>query len=383
MIYFLCHSDPANYQWDIVPLAEGLTELGVPFCSSTNYWKRDDGTYLLPQSDDVSPLSCDAIVVSSGFLKWVKDDGRVENGALPEWLRNRGKNGPKVIGLDVCDGYLSPITTRWACYFDVILRAHFNRRLWWPKNVRPWAFGLTDRIIRTADKSRRLWAERSGCIFSFGASHGYPHGARLWARDKILPQLTEAMVIDHFKDDLRKSPPQPSDALLWRQCVGRHSPAYFKRLGSSQICAAFCGELVPGLPSQVTFLVGGNRAKIKKTLWEIVSYVMGLPPRNIQSDSWRFWEALGCGSAVLHYNAQQSGWEMPVMPENWKHYIGVDLVHPEKAIERVLNEPELLEKVARQGREWALEHYSPRKAAERLLIYAGLCPESVASPKAT
>jgi hypothetical protein len=367
VIYFLCHPAPENYQWDIIPLAEGLLQLGIPFASSADYWLQPDESYLLPHDADIDPLDCELVIVSSGFLKWVKDGGGEEHGVLPEWLGRRGTRRCKVVALDVCDGYLTPATSRWNHGFDCVLRAHYNKRLQWPDNVRPWAFGLTDRILRASSEARLAWGDRDGCVFSFGASHGFPHGAREWAKREVLPELSNVLTIDSSEDDLRIPPSDSQEALLWKQCVRRHSSAYFSRMGASKACACFCGELVPGLPPRVSFLVGGNKARIKRIAWQLVSNSLRLLPRNVQPDSWRFWEALACETAVMHFDMEQSGWELPVMPENWKHYIGVDLDRPDKAIERLRDEPRLLENVAKQGRQWALENYSPLRAAQRLL----------------
>jgi hypothetical protein len=368
VIYFLCHPDAENYQWDVVPLAEGLSELGVPYCSSADYWMKPDGGYLLPKNPDFDPLSADAVVVSSGFLKWVKDDGQCEFGELPEWILKRPHGcRSKFVALDVSDGYLGPATTKWSAKFDLILRAQYNRRMWWNPNVRPWAFGLTQRIVESSRDVCRPWSERSGCVFAFGASHGYDHGSREWARRHLLAGFKALIGVDDSQDDLSVAPQNPRDALLWKQCLHRHSPSFFRRLGGAKACAAFCGELVPGMPKKVNFLVGGNRARAKRRFWECCSSALGLFPRNVQPDSWRFWEALACGTAVIHFDTKQTGWEMPVMPENWKHYIGVDVRRPAEALERLREEPEVLGRVARDGRNWALEHYAPKAVAGRFL----------------
>jgi hypothetical protein len=380
LIYFLCHPDPGNYQWDIIPLAEGLEALDIPCCSNADYWIKPDGNHLLKRSRVVDPLSCDAIVVSTGFLNWVKDDGKFESGALPGWLLTRGSGSrARVIGLDISDGYLSPVTTRWAQCFDVILRAQYNRRMWWPANVRPWAFGLTNRIMDAAGVSMKPWNERASCVFAFGASHGFVHGAREWATKRIRPQIAETLGITSSEDDLNLPPDNPGDALLWRQCVRRHSPAFFERLGSAKACAAFCGELIPGLPRKVDFLVGGNRAKLRRCLRQTFSTMLGLMPRNVQPDSWRFWEAIACGTAVIHFDMSQSGWELPAMPENWRHYIGVDLRRPKEAISRLRDDSSVLERVAQEGHKWAIEHYSPKAVALRFLHLAGLDNRAAAS----
>jgi len=60
------------------------------------------------------------------------------------------------------------------------------------------------------------------------------------------------------------------------------------------------------------------------------------------------------------------------MPENWKHYIGVNLENVDRDVRRITESPNLLEDVAAQGRQWAMENYSPKKAASRMLHAVGL-----------
>ena len=85
---------------------------------------------------------------------------------------------------------------------------------------------------------------------------------------------------------------------------------------------------------------------------------------------------MAAGCAAFNIDLDHYGVEIPVMPENWKHYIGVDLARPHKVIERLRDEPEVLGKVAASGREWAMQHYSPRRMAERLLDWSGVVSES-------
>ena len=55
------------------------------------------------------------------------------------------------------------------------------------------------------------------------------------------------------------------------------------------------------------------------------------------------------------------------MPQNWTHYIGVDLDYPQKTIERLLADSYLPKRIAETGRTWALEHYEPVAVAKRFL----------------
>lgn len=84
-------------------------------------------------------------------------------------------------------------------------------------------------------------------------------------------------------------------------------------------------------------------------------------------DSWRFWEALVNGCVTIHLDFERYGFLLPVMPENWKHYIGIDLANVKQDVERIMDEWNRMEEIAWNGRLWALEHYSPVAVARRFL----------------
>jgi hypothetical protein len=39
-VYFFCRNDPGNLLEDVIALAEGLVELGIPFYSNCDYWQQ-------------------------------------------------------------------------------------------------------------------------------------------------------------------------------------------------------------------------------------------------------------------------------------------------------------------------------------------------------
>ncbi len=84
-------------------------------------------------------------------------------------------------------------------------------------------------------------------------------------------------------------------------------------------------------------------------------------------DSWRFWESLACGCVTIHLDFDRYGFKLPVMPENWKHYIGIDLANAKQDVERIMDEWPCMKEIAWNGRLWALEHYSPIAVARRFL----------------
>jgi hypothetical protein len=90
----------------------------------------------------------------------------------------------------------------------------------------------------------------------------------------------------------------------------------------------------------------------------------------VQWDSFRFWEALAAGCAAFNIDLEYYGVVLPVMPVNGRDYLGVRFDAVEETITRLEADPGLLERVAEQGRQWALANYSPRAMATRLLEWS-------------
>ncbi|MFA6506539.1 MAG: glycosyltransferase [Treponemataceae bacterium] len=88
----------------------------------------------------------------------------------------------------------------------------------------------------------------------------------------------------------------------------------------------------------------------------------------MQWDSWRLWEGWAAGCVVMHIDFDKYGCRFPVQPQNWVHYVGFDLDNIDEDIARFLSlRDDELRQIADNGRSWAIEHYSPRSAAERFL----------------
>jgi len=59
------------------------------------------------------------------------------------------------------------------------------------------------------------------------------------------------------------------------------------------------------------------------------------------------------------------------MPENWRHYVGIDLDNMQDTVDRIADDPGILEKISAEGRQWAIENYSPVPTALRFLEMLG------------
>jgi hypothetical protein len=370
-VYFYCSDEALNLQEDVVALAEGFQELGVPFHGSCNYWLQstEPDDYLIKHDPQVGPEDCDLVIVSYAytyFMRPVTFD--LVRRPVPEAVRKKGRRYVTVY----CDNHDGHQTVSWEPEyrsFDLILRSKLNRRAWHPENMKPWVLGFTNRVVKATSDALPFLERKRTVLVNFGASHPYGHGTRTLAATTFLPQLEKLIPFDTTKDDLKVEPTDPYERLMWQQTGMRFSQNYYNRLKTSQAVACFCGELIPPMPwkNPGQYLVGGNKAKLKRAFFDALARLDPRPHRSVQWDSLRAWEAWVAGCATINIDLDLYGPVLPVMPENWKHYIGVDLGHPQKAFERLHDDPNLLERVACNGQKWAIENYSPRKMAEKVV----------------
>lgn len=372
-IYFFSCEEPDNYQNDMVQLAEGLEELGVPFFSRADYWKKSPkpGDYLFRASPEVDPRECDLLVVPYRWFRWFRiGDPVIRSRPMPpEILVPKSRRRYRTVYLDDNDGYNTPALRPEFRHFDLVLRTKFNRRTWNPPNFRPWAIGLERRVIEATRDAPPFRQRRPAIYVNYNASHPYMHSSRRRAMDELHPRLRG--VLETYQPpfaDLDAPPTDPQERLWWEQTNKRHSPEYYRRLKSCQACSAFCGELVPPMPwSPKIFEIGGNKAEIQKAFWRLLGKADPRPERIVSWDSFRFWETLAAGAVAFHVDLALHGVELPVMPQNWKHYIGVDFRNLDRDIRRIRESPNLLEDIAQEGKKWAFENYSPKKVAERFI----------------
>ncbi|MGV3464691.1 MAG: hypothetical protein ACO1OT_05295, partial [Heyndrickxia sp.] len=107
---------------------------------------------------------------------------------------------------------------------------------------------------------------------------------------------------------------------------------------------------------------------LKKKAYSIISKIAGKKNRIIQWDSWRFWESLCAACIPIHVDLEKYGVELPIMPNNWQHYIGIDLDNLNRDIERIAQDPSV-KSIGLQGRKWMIVNYSPKTSAQRILDY--------------
>ena len=368
-IYFFNSAVPELYQNDIIPIAEGLKELGYSFHARHDYWREEPGAdFLFKESPEVIPEECDLVIGTFMLFGVSKRDQRAEQEKFLSLLRKRSAK-TKVVFIDDSDGYATPSwrTDFRAC--DLICRTKYNTRAYAPPNAVPWAIGLTNRTLRMAasvpEPERRL----SAIYVNYGASHPYEHTTRLKAKMLLHPAL--APELETYQPEFAdlSSPPEDSyDRLMWEQTSKRHSRVYFERMKSCLVSSAFCGEEIPAAPwNPQSYCVGGGKARLRRRFFDWVQSIDPRPLRVISGDSFRFWESLACGTLPMQVDFQHYGLHMPVQPQPFEHYLPVNFDDLFSSVSRIKQAMPRLPEIAERGRDWALREYSPTAAARRLL----------------
>jgi hypothetical protein len=375
-VYFYCRNEEGNLQEDVITLAEGFRELGIPFSGNCDYWLESTtpGDYLIRHDPEIRANDADVVVVGYTWPFWIRmKTFDLVRRPLPEGLFKTGR-GYRTVYMDNHDGHRTVSWEPEFRKFDLILRSKLNRRAWHPDNMKPWVLGFTNRVLQATSDAPDFQQRKQTLLWNFGASHPYPHGARDITARIFERKIQKVLSIDRTKDDLEKEPADSYEALMWRQTGHRYSRNYYERLKQAKAVACFCGELIPPMPYRhpECYLVGGNKAKMRRAFYEMLGRLDPRPARSVQWDSFRFWETLCAGAVAFNIDLERYGAEIPVMPRNWEHYIGVDFNHVEGVIERLAAEPNLLAQIAAAGREWALRNYSPKAMAERFLTLTGL-----------
>lgn len=365
-IYFYTTStegtpEAAHFQDLLVNLATGLQQLGIKYYASNNYWQISPNSdrFLITATPDVIPNDCDIVVLER---QWYD-----ENGCLPPGLFPPDRQY-KTVYFDCNDGNQTSAWLPEFRQFDFIFRTHYVRHSKYPDNFYPWAFGLSKRVLQELDQPIP-WTQKQPSVLVNFRNKKFSHSLRSYLKKTFVPQLGKIMTLDTASDREAEFPQDPYHYLRWKQTGRRHYPHYYQRLKQSQASACFGGFfLAPRFTDDYD--------RISYYLARLISK-LGIKTKRIgQWDSWRFWEAMAAGCVTLHVDFAKYGFELPVMPENWRHYLGIDLDNLQESIEKIASQPEMLQEIATAGRTWAIENYAPLPTAIRFL-------ETVAEIKST
>jgi hypothetical protein len=356
-----------GYQHNAIGMAQGLRALGIPYEASADYWREADGNLLFQHRPEADPRDADIVILTEQFLHY-------GDGIIPEaYWASRGKK----VFLHTGDGMIMQKNMRQALYkkFDLILTFLYDG-IPYPANFRPWAYGLTQHMI---DLSRPDLPKEDKICLNYRNSHSVRQRAQEWLFDKLDPQRLDTTRetfdwsgLEHSKDF--------AEYVVW-QSAGRHNASYLERIGRSSATSAFGGDffIKPTLwgwyPWKFVNYFVDSAASIGRmnNLAKAIGLHTNHTYRIYQWDSWRMWEAFCAKSMAINVDFAQYRIRLPEMPQNYQHYLGVDLKNPQKAL-ALLNDPGRMQAIGEQGYAWALQHYAPKALAERLLRYVDELP---------
>ena len=337
--------ESSNYQHCAVALGEGLRALGVPFCANVDYWREKDG-FLFRRDPAVVPEDCSIIITGDEYGQESPVPGHLFGG------------GRRTVHIDSSDGWRTRAEAPAYRRFDLVLRTHSNAHYRYPSNVRPWAFGLTERILSHSSGGLPFQERARALLWPFRVSH--PVRSRA---SGVRSDLSGRFPADDSVD-AAPGPELLEEHALWAATGRRHYPAFFSRLRQTMLCAAFGGYFAPGI-------LGRTESLGERTLYAVCSRLRVATRTVMQFDSWRFWESLASGCLTLQLDYHRYGCLLPEMPVSRTHYAGIDLAERDPSAWILDSSDEELASVACTGRDWAVEHYAPAPTARRLLRLLG------------
>jgi hypothetical protein len=368
-VYFYCFPPTLNgqgdycsgyhyYQHETVCLGEGLKELGIDFYSNVNFWLPSlDESFLFRYDPDITPDDCDIVIINNFW--WQKRSQFARELFDCEYLLRKGRPHLTVL-LNSSDdapssNFLEPGFDR----FDYCFKSHLTKSSPLLSNTHPFPFGLSVRILREVQNAPTFSQRKPGLLINSRSSPYGDHSLRNYVQEHFLSRVNSIIPLDTTTVvDAHKG--GPYHAFHWAQTGGRHNPGYYKLLLSTTTCSSFGGYFISPFPYKSWTWTGRFCRKIITKLgWKT--------NRLVQWDSWRFWEALAAGCVPIHLDFDKYGFVLPVMPENWKHYIGIDLDDLDGSIKRIAENLERQPEISAEGQFWAIEHYSPVAVARRFL----------------
>ena len=197
-IYFYTTSEEgppegAYFQDLIVNLATGFKQLGIKYYASNDYWRisPESDRSLIEATPEVTHHDCDIVVLER---QWYE-----ENGCLPEGLFAPSRQY-KTVYLDCNDGTRTPAWLPEFQHFDFIFKTHYSNHTKYPDNFSPWAFGLSERVLRELEE-QIPWAEKQSRILVNFRNQKYSHSLRGYIQKTFVPQIEKLMTINTASDD--------------------------------------------------------------------------------------------------------------------------------------------------------------------------------------
>lgn len=351
-----------HYYHEIIALAEGFTNLGYKVIGNVNYWFQPENQEYLIKEDNWT-----------GFDLAIYDYRYVRSFAHLLFRKNYPNFdfSKKHVLVDRND-WINPIWEQKEHYkiFDLIVAGNLYNNIKYPDNVKPWAIGLTNRIINQIDKT---YNPNTDLTMAIGTNFRVPHNLRMKLHNGLKENIKNIRIQDYFTEAPEKNE-NSLDYLYWLSSTGRHNPKYYTYLNSVLLFSSYGGyyEYKPVLYQPYNFI-----KKIKRKPYYFYSKLLAALKKDIspacfifQYDNFRFWEVLYSRSCPINVNYESWSLKLSVNPEEGVHYLGINNFNFKEFSSRLekLSIDEI-KSIGEAGREWVFEHYSPLAQAKRVLNF--------------
>ncbi|MCF8422785.1 MAG: hypothetical protein K9H41_00430 [Bacteroidia bacterium] len=350
-----------HYYHEMIALAEGFNALGHSVIGNCNYWwQPETNSYLITDANEDTNFDIAIYdyryVTSFAHLLFRK--------GFPNFDRTK-----KHILVDRND-WLQPIWWKNKDYaiFDFIFAGNIYSNITYADNIKPWAIGLTNRIINSIDKFYDVDLKRENvAVCNFRVDHNM----RGYLLNQLKGSLKKYPVVEKFTTPNFNN---EIDTLYYKTSIKRHNPEFYKSLCEVKFFMAFGGyyEFKPTkyLPYKLLDKIlrkpaYWNYRRLKKKNHDFSNEIF-----IFQQDNFRFWEVLYSGSIAINLNLEYWNFKLPVMPVSGEHYFGIGKLK-DNQLENVLanlSDDEITQ-ISLNARHWVFEHYSPQAQAQRILSF--------------
>lgn len=350
-----------HYFHEIIALAEGFLELGHEILGNANYWwQPETNSYLI--AEDIANNDFDLAIYDYRYV--TSFSHLLFRKGYPNFEKN------KIHILIDRNDWIQPIWWNNKNYeiFDFIFAGNLYKTKKYEHNIKPWAIGLTNRIIKTIDRFYNPENEREQMT---GYNFRVDHNMRGYLLNNLIAQLQKYPSVPKFTNNNFNL---ELDRFYNKTSINRHNPEYYKTLCTTKLFMAFGGyydfkpshyqplNLVDRLCKKPYYW---NYKRLKKSGKDFSNTVF-----IFQQDNFRFWEVLYSGAVAINLDLEHWNFKLPVMPQLNEHYIGIGSLKA-NSIERSLTllTDEELATISKQGRQWVFDNYSPKAQAKRVLEY--------------
>ena len=328
----------ALYKPHLLSLAEGLKSKGIPFFSNINWWNNEtNGNEFLFKKTTESPSTFPVIVVGSELFQ--------SHLPLPQFFKSKTN---KIIMYDwIASVFFNIATQKRLKLVDKYLYYSYSQNV---KeciknlNVSSWPIGLTNRSINYSHKYSKSFSDRTNHILW---AHRNGHPIRDYVK-KYFYTSYFANSLCTYNDQFSIQENEEIDKRYWVQTGRRHNKKFYEALGNSKIVDCCGGYFIENQPKKQLTL---NDKKINIRNW----------------DNYKIWEGFAAGCCVITLDLDYYGFVLPTMPLNGFHYIGLKLNDLGSTYNKIITGEYDIEKIADNGRAWALENYSPESMAAHFL----------------